>query len=358
MPAGDPKRTLTGAADVVGGMDGGWDDGMQERVRSREPAAAAMAGLCTTLFVAPRRSRTLAIAGSRRSASVVDRSRGRAEVRTSTTRRNSAGSVTADRARRRCDRSRGVGTGGRVDERPVETEALGEDGRAAGEINEVTVDWKQADPTVRVVKGEIPDASNELDVMVNEDFVKALVLTAGESVPVRMFGPGQFDAVQAGDYRPDGTRYRFRIRGVVRAPDSICTDEVHQLQGESYGTRMRWSSSTRRFERHRSEFLDFGPNDGIELQDGIAGAGNSPTEPRAAASRCGAPPGAGGSDLHGARSRRRSTWRRPAPRVGISLAVDRSDRTSALVHRAEQRIHEEDVHDLEGPRLQRGRRWR
>lgn len=222
-------------------------------------------------------------------------------------------------------------------------------GRETGGINGVTVDWKHADPTVRIVDGDVPDGADERDVAVNQDFVKQFGLSTGDTVTARMFGPGQFDAVQSGVYEPNGPEFRFRIRGVFRSPESISSDEVHKVTGSGYGDTNAMVVSQAFFERHRDEFLDFGANFGIVLRDGAAGRHEFTKRVRALL-----PPGAvvrlgpAGSGLH------RSSFSTPVGletsvllALGISLAAIGAI-SAALVLRAEQRIHEEDVPTLRG----------
>ena len=162
-----------------------------------------------------------------------------------------------------------------------------------------------------------------------------------------MFGVRQFEQVQGGVYKPDGPRYRFHISGVVRAPESISSDEVRKVGGSGYGDTNAMFVSYRFYEAHSREFLDFGPNFGI-----VAKHGNGGRQKLVRALRALLPPdsvirlGPASSGLH------RSSYSTPVDletsallALGVSLATIGAI-AAALVIRAEQRVLDDDVPTL------------
>ena len=90
---------------------------------------------------------------------------------------------------------------------------VGADGTVIGGINGMAVDWSSVDPTIQVLSGAVPDGTDLFEVVVNEAFVELHDRGVGDVVDVQMFGKNQGGAVAAGDYQPTGPRYRFRVSG-------------------------------------------------------------------------------------------------------------------------------------------------
>ena len=99
-------------------------------------------------------------------------------------------------------------------------------GTVAGGVNAIAMDRDAIDPTIDVLDGAIPDAGDSFSVLVNEAFVEEFGATVGDDVDVQMFGLGQGEEVSNGIYEPDGPRYRFHVAGVVRTPMDIATDKI------------------------------------------------------------------------------------------------------------------------------------
>jgi hypothetical protein len=147
---------------------------------------------------------------------------------------------------------------------------VGPDDTVLEGINGVALDWSSADPTIRVLEGALPDGTDPFEVVVNEAFVELHDLDVGEVVDVQMFGVDQGEQVSAGDYRPTGPRYTFRISAVVRMPIDIAVDEVHSV-GESANTSANGMGvSIDFYAAHHHKFLDFGAAYDVQLAEGAA----------------------------------------------------------------------------------------
>src|SRR4051794_7667726 len=63
------------------------------------------------------------------------------------------------------------------------------DGKLGDGINSVIYDRAGIDPTIRVLAGRIPDASDKEAVIVNESFLKEFGLRVGDRLTVKTFAP-------------------------------------------------------------------------------------------------------------------------------------------------------------------------
>jgi hypothetical protein len=145
---------------------------------------------------------------------------------------------------------------------------VGSDGTVLEGINGTAIDWASVDPTIRVLEGEVPDGTDPFDVLANEAFAEQHDLGVGDRVDVQMFGVDQGGQVETGDYRPSGPRYAFRIAGVVRMPIDIAADEVHSVGESASASENGIAVSVDFYAAHRHEFLDFGAAYDVQLAEG------------------------------------------------------------------------------------------
>jgi hypothetical protein len=275
------------------------------------------------------------IAGSRRSASVVDRyfAAGRQYTFEFFAPGISHRQLLAIPGVVRADPSAYLGTTARMPDRSL------------GGINGLVVDFSAADPTTRVLSGHIPDGSDPSAVVVNEAFVQQFGRTVGDMVNVRMFGRDQADQVSRGVYKPHGPRYTMRIAGLARLSQDIAGDEVRSEGVTSASSPNGMLVSNTFYDAHRDEFLDFGEGFSIRLRNGLADrsaflAAVNAQLPAGADRAVTAP-------VNG--PQRRASLEAPVDlettallALGIGLAFVGALATS-LVLRAEQRAHEEDA---------------
>ena len=125
------------------------------------------------------------------------------------------------------------------------------------------------DPTLRVLKGSAPDASDPLQVAVNEIFARNFHSKVGDQVRLQMFSPEQQDSVEQGIYDPTGPTYTVTITAIVRPPSDIAHDEPRSTTSRFKGSAMLLSYDF--WEQHHSEFLDFGQLYSLVLADGPNG---------------------------------------------------------------------------------------
>jgi ABC-type lipoprotein release transport system permease subunit len=146
------------------------------------------------------------------------------------------------------------------------------DGRVDGGVNTLASDFTSIDPTIEVLDGVAPDGTDQFQVLVNEFFVDQFGLTTGDAVELQMFGLDQEQEVSNGVYEPDGPRYTFHIAGVVRTPMDIAIDKVESPDHTTaYADANMLAVPLRFYEEHRHEFLDFGSGYDIQLSDGPSG---------------------------------------------------------------------------------------
>ncbi len=144
----------------------------------------------------------------------------------------------------------------------------GPDGTVLEGINGIALDWTSADPTIRVLEGAVPDGTDPFEVVVNEAFVELHDLGVGDVVDVQMFGVDQGAEVEAGNYQPTGPRYTFRIAAVVRLPIDIAADEAHSIGESATASASGMVVSFDFYEAHHDEFLGFGAAYDVQLTEG------------------------------------------------------------------------------------------
>jgi hypothetical protein len=148
--------------------------------------------------------------------------------------------------------------------------ATDRNGPATG-IDGFALNFSAVDPTDVVLAGAVPDDSDPATVVVNEAFVQRFGRSVGDLVSVRTFAVDQSDAVSTGAYQPKGPIYRFRIGGVVRTVGDIAFNDM-RVPGRSAAAKPAMMSvSERWYAAHRSEFLDFGGIYNVELREGARG---------------------------------------------------------------------------------------
>ncbi|MEP6659014.1 MAG: FtsX-like permease family protein [Acidimicrobiales bacterium] len=222
-------------------------------------------------------------------------------------------------------------------------------GQPPAGINGRIVDFSApADPTVRVLRGKLPDGHDPLQVVVNEIFVQQFATSVGERVTVQMFSPDQYDEVQQGIYKPRGPKYELAIAAIVRLPEDVVVDEGRSASARAYRTPNAMLLPLGLWEQHHNEFLDFGQSYLVQLADGQAGM---PALPKAAGALAG--PGAQPLAVVPANAdSRRTSYIAPVAlettallALGIGLAVAAAA-TTMLLLRTEQRFHERDTPKL------------
>jgi hypothetical protein len=139
------------------------------------------------------------------------------------------------------------------------------DGSLGEGINGLVIDRSSVDPTFRVLDGHLPAASDSTAVLVNESFVKAFGLHAGDPLPVKTFAPRDMDAVERNDYSsPHGPEFRFHIAAVVRTPNDIALDRVRSLD-PTYGATAALYVPSSFYDANRTKIIRFGEAYDVEL---------------------------------------------------------------------------------------------
>ena len=139
-------------------------------------------------------------------------------------------------------------------------------GRLGDSINSVIYDRSSIDPTIRVLAGRVPGATDASSVLVNEGFVQQFGLNVGDVVRVKTFAQRDLPDVQANHYdTPHGPEYRFRIAAVIRSPLDIAVDEPRVLTNEASFSGSGMYVPSAFYEANHSQFLGFGEAFDVEL---------------------------------------------------------------------------------------------
>jgi hypothetical protein len=181
--------------------------------------------------------------------------------------------------------------------------------------------------------------------MVNRDFVREFGKSVGDVVELHMYAKDQSDEVSNGIYEPHGPVYRFPIVGVVRTPQDIGTDEVHNIGHVGHLSANEIALSDHWYESHRDAFLNFGGQYSLQLTE------PPPSRKALASSIAATSPDAATRPIliptedqtHPASLTtpvRVETTALYALGIGLALAVAIA---TALILRTEQRIHENDT---------------
>ncbi len=137
-------------------------------------------------------------------------------------------------------------------------------------VNGLSYSVEVENPTVRVLDGRKPH-DEAFEIAVNHGFVELTGLSVGDVAPFVMFAPEQIDEVERGIYEPAGPHYDMRIVGVVRTPNEIVTDEVHNAGTQFVGNFANVVISSRFVDEHKDEYLGFGSSFAVRLASGAAG---------------------------------------------------------------------------------------
>jgi FtsX-like permease family len=211
------------------------------------------------------------VAGARRSTTVVDRYFDAAQPYTTNV---FALSVSLDEIRR---------IPGVVRADPSAYVAMTRQGTTDG-INGLAIDPSSIDATIRLVAGRhLTSADRDAVCVVNESFVEQFGLGVGDGVDVRTFSEADSDNVAAGDYRPTGPSYQFRIVGVVRPPSDVALDEVHSLAQSTAGTNNGMMLPIAWYDARGDDFLKFGTTYDVQLADATRDRGRFEAAVRASA---------------------------------------------------------------------------
>ncbi|HVJ97730.1 MAG TPA: hypothetical protein VNC41_12950, partial [Acidimicrobiia bacterium] len=151
----------------------------------------------------------------------------------------------------------------------VPIEANGKTSTTSG-INGQGLDLTALDDTFVYTQGGPPPPGDMFAVAVNPAFVKEFGKTVGDDVPVQLFAPddNKLDAVAAGIYRPSGPKYTFHITGVVRTPVDIATDEIRPVRATTgYATDNIMLVPIEFYEKYHEDFWEFGRGFYVQLDD-------------------------------------------------------------------------------------------
>jgi hypothetical protein len=202
------------------------------------------------------------------------------------------------------------------------------------------------DPTLRVLKGALPDGGDPSEVAVNEHLAQNFNISIGDTVTIRMFSTEQADEVAQGIYAPAGPTYAMKVAAIVRPPNDIAVDEARTTVSRFSGNEMVVLFDF--WEQHHHEFLDFGQQFFIALADGPDGIPAVDAALTAIAGPGDEPPVLAPDE----RFSRRSSYSTPVGLettallslgVGVAIAAFAS---AVLVLRTEQRFHDRDATGL------------
>src|SRR5262249_54614152 len=140
-------------------------------------------------------------------------------------------------------------------------------GSAEG-INGLALGPDSLDPTIQLLHGrKLRPGEADASGMVNQSFVKEFGLGVGDAVDVQMFSDADSDNVQAGDYRPTGPSYTFHIVGVFRAPTDIALDEIRGPRTSAAGSSNQMIIPWGWYAAKSPHFLAFGTGYDVQLRD-------------------------------------------------------------------------------------------
>jgi putative ABC transport system permease protein len=226
---------------------------------------------------------------------------------------------------------------------------LAPDGTPVDGINAIAIDPDAVDPAIDLLDGAPLDHADPFGVVVNEAFAEQFDASPGDQIDVQMFARDQEDEVNDGIYESRGPGYTFHVAGIIRTPMDIAVDKVEAPGEGAYVDSNQMVVPLRFYEEHRHEFLDWGPGFDVQLENASAGR----SEFLAAVDRL-----TGGEEpvffQPGRFSERRNTLDTPVDlettvllALGLGLALAATVAT-ALLLRAEQRAHDDDIATLRG----------
>jgi ABC-type lipoprotein release transport system permease subunit len=136
-------------------------------------------------------------------------------------------------------------------------------------INGLGMDMTALDDTIVYTEGEPPAPGDTFGVAVNEAFVKQFGKRVGDKVPVQFFDDtDDVEDIARGVYRPSGPKFTFHITGVARSPEDVATNELHPLAATTgYSTTNAMFVPIEFWEQHHKSILQFGESFFIQLDD-------------------------------------------------------------------------------------------
>jgi len=227
----------------------------------------------------------------------------------------------------------------------INFQALDGSGAVIGGIDALQVDFTAPpDRTTRVLRGTMPDGSDPYSVVINEAMAQNLSLSPGDTLNVKMFAPDQLAEVERGVYEPKGPTYALSIVAIARPASDIVLDEARASAPRPKAANEMLVSS-RFWEQHHTEFLDFPQGYYVKLTDGQRGV-----DALNAALPSLLPPGEGVAQLApDFRAARPNAYATPVNlettallALGIGVAA-LGVIVLVLVLRAEQRFHDRDT---------------
>lgn len=138
-------------------------------------------------------------------------------------------------------------------------------------INSNPTDFALSDPSVRILRGQIPNGIDPFEVVVNQSLADNFSLDVGDTLPVISFAADQYDEMASGIYEPDGPEFDFTIAAIVRFPGEIALDEARSPRAGFLSTENLMIVSEEFFLIHRDDMINFGSSFNIRLDDGAAG---------------------------------------------------------------------------------------
>jgi hypothetical protein len=144
--------------------------------------------------------------------------------------------------------------------------ARGKDGTLRG-INGQGLEVSSFDPTFEILEGRPPAADEPFSVLVNRAFQREFGKRVGEVLPLQMFSAADMPKVENGEYDPTGPTYDFTIVGVVRIPTDIAVDESAALGDTASLSANQMLIPMSFYNEHHDEFLEFGLSYDVQLEN-------------------------------------------------------------------------------------------
>jgi FtsX-like permease family len=143
----------------------------------------------------------------------------------------------------------------------------GADGKTLTGVNGLALDPASLDRTIHLLRGRTlrPNETSN-NVLVNEAFVREYHGDVGDDMPVQLFAEADRDKVSAGAYDPTGPHAVFHIVGVVRIPNDIAIPETRSVGLSSSASTNFMIVPISWYDENRSTFLDFGESFDVQLR--------------------------------------------------------------------------------------------
>jgi hypothetical protein len=214
-------------------------------------------------------------------------------------------------------------------------------GNVDGGINGLAIDRGALDPTIRTVAGTRPAAGDSTGVLVNPSFVEQYRLHPGDELRLRTFSHDDLAGVENGRYDPHGPAYTFHITGVAETPADIALDKPVVIGRSSHGSTNQVFIPYDWYAAHGPDFLTFPGGYDVQLRDNRDAPSFEIALQKAAAAKRVDP----GSLQPPRFSERRASFTTPVGfETGVLLALGLAIALAAavvvgLLLRAEQRTH-------------------